>query len=64
MLLQKYLRKYSIEKLSEQYAIKTRRHTDYPNLILFKYNMITKCLIMTIINFSDKCNLTYWISNS
>lgn len=40
MELQAFLRVESIEELTEQFAIKARRHVDYPNLVLFKYDMI------------------------
>jgi len=35
-----YLNNNSLESIEEKYAIKYRRHSDFPNLILFKYNMI------------------------
>lgn len=38
--LQKYLENYSLDSLTEKYAIKCTRHKKYPNLILFKYNQI------------------------
>lgn len=40
MLLQNYLREKSVDHLIEQYAIKVKRHSKYPNLVLFKYDQI------------------------
>lgn len=38
--LQKFLRSNPISLLEEKYAIKATRHSQYPNLVLFKYNQI------------------------
>ena len=38
--LQKYLQANSTEDLERDYAIKSRRHGDYNNLVLFKYSQI------------------------
>lgn len=40
LAIQKFLRQYGMEELLNKYKIKAKRHTKYPNLILFKYNQI------------------------
>jgi hypothetical protein len=39
-IVQEYLRQHGLEALQAQYAIKAKRHTQYPNLVLLKYSQI------------------------
>jgi hypothetical protein len=38
--LQTFLQDHTPEQVTEKYAVVTRRHETYPNLVLFKYSMI------------------------
>ncbi len=38
--IQKYLRQHPVEQVTLDYGIDAKRHTQYPNLVLFKYNQI------------------------
>jgi len=49
LFIQKYLAEHTLEELTEQYAIRVKRHSQYPNLVHFKYNQISSPLSEPIV---------------
>lgn len=49
LVVQKYLRKHSVDALFKNFAITANRHKDYPNLISFSYSLINSPMELQIV---------------